>query len=381
MSESQEEERLPSVMGWLARRAPFLPRPVFAGLLLVPLLVACAGPVPTKVPSGDVAVTGPVGPKRVVAAVVGEYPTVISNFSRTLQGAEAVQASVAAGLSIKDQGSVLYPVLAESVPTIENGLWKLFPDGSMETTWTIRNSAVWHDGVPFTTDDVLFTFDVGRSDVAINFKQNGQDVISGIEAAGPQTFTAHWRAPFIRADILFNNDLEGTGVFFPLPKHLLERALIENKDGFLQLPYWAEDFVGTGPFKLKQFTRGSGLVLAAFDRFVLGRPKIDEFEVRFSGDASGQIATILSGQADMSLGHSLSVEQSAAIEPQWTDGHIDNVGLCSRFALYPQFINPNPTILADVRTRRALISAVDRSQLAESLMAGLVPIAESILDG
>ena len=49
------------------------------------------------------------------------------------------------------------PVLAEAIPSFENGLWKVFPDGQMETTWKIREGARWHDGTPFTSGDVLFT--------------------------------------------------------------------------------------------------------------------------------------------------------------------------------------------------------------------------------
>ena len=48
-------------------------------------------------------------------------------------------------------------LIAETVPSVENGLWRLFPDGKMETTWKIREGAKWHDGAPITTEDLLFT--------------------------------------------------------------------------------------------------------------------------------------------------------------------------------------------------------------------------------
>lgn len=49
-------------------------------------------------------------------------------------------------------------------------------------------------------------------------------------------------------------------------------------------------------------------------------------------------------------------------------------------ALYPQFINPNPTALTDLRFRRALLHAIDRQQLADVIYAGLVPIAHVFLN-
>ncbi|HEY3117681.1 MAG TPA: hypothetical protein VGK54_13140, partial [Chloroflexota bacterium] len=75
---AKEEEyvRLRSDARWLAGRLPFFSRHVVVGLL--PLLVACGGPAPSAAPSANVAANGPTGPKRVVAAVVGEHPQIIS---------------------------------------------------------------------------------------------------------------------------------------------------------------------------------------------------------------------------------------------------------------------------------------------------------------
>src|SRR5205814_8515917 len=130
------------------------------GIVIVPL-IGCTGPAQSGARSAEVPVQ-PAGPKRVIAAVVGEHPQIISKFLRTLQGAEAVEASVASGLSIRDYKGELHPQLAEAVPTVENGLWKLNADSSMDVTWNLRPNAVWHDGVPFTTDDILFTYQLSR---------------------------------------------------------------------------------------------------------------------------------------------------------------------------------------------------------------------------
>src|SRR5437868_1299253 len=78
-----------------------------------------------------------------------------------------------------------------------------------------------------------------------------------------------WTAPYIDADTMF------TGAFAsPLPKHLLEEAYLRDKQGFLALPYWSQEFVGTGPFKLRQFNPGTSVALEANADYALGRPKI-----------------------------------------------------------------------------------------------------------
>ena len=67
----------------------------------------------------------------------------------------------------------------------------------------------------------------------------------------------------------------------PTPKHLLEAPYQENKATFLSLPFWSSQFIGTGPFKMQEWQEGSFVVLAANEKYLFGRPRIDEIEVRF----------------------------------------------------------------------------------------------------
>src|SRR5438094_6376863 len=76
--------------------------------------------------------------------------------------ARAVVPLVASGLTVFGAQRTRHPTLAEAVPSLENGLWKLLPDGRMETTWVIHDGARWHDGVPLTAEDLVFSLQVGR---------------------------------------------------------------------------------------------------------------------------------------------------------------------------------------------------------------------------
>lgn len=340
-------------------------------------IMACSTTQSQSSVGSNAPVAGP--PKRITAIVISEHPTLISKFERALEGAEAIEASVASGLTVTDHTGKLIPVLAESVPSIENGTWSLLPGGRMETTWRLRKNTFWHDGTPFTANDLLFTARVGEESSIPNFRQDGGELIEGIDAPDASTLVVRWTSPFINADKLFSNDLEGTGIHFPLPKHLLERHWIESKDGFTDLSYWSDDFVGTGPFKLKEWSRGERAILVANDQFILGRPTIDELEVRFVKDSSTAIANLLSGAADMTLGRGISIEQAAEVGARWQQGHIDNVGLRSRFALYPQFINPSPALIGNLQFRKALMHAIDRQTMADTLQSGLVPVAHTFM--
>ena len=81
---------------------------------------------------------------------------------------DTLQELLHVGLVTSDSRGRLEARLAEVVPSLDNGLWELFPDGTMATTWKIRGDARWHDGHPVSADDLLFTAAVAQDrDLAI----------------------------------------------------------------------------------------------------------------------------------------------------------------------------------------------------------------------
>src|SRR5207302_2714301 len=102
-------------------------------------------------------------------------------------------------------------------------------------------------------------------------------------------------------------------------------------------------------------------------------------EVRFIGDFNVLVANVLAGAVEMNFGRGLSLEQAIEARDQWKDGRME-YAVSNNTALFPQFVNANPAIVTDVRFRRALLHAIDRKQIIDSLQAGLSPIAESPLN-
>ena len=132
---------------------------VASWLAVVLVLLGCGGGGPAGGGLGDAPGSGrPSDVKRITIGISTEpdlHPTAPAPQHR-------FQPLVHSGLSILGEGGVLQPVLAETLPTLENVLWKLLPDGRMETTWHLRPAARWHDGAPFTSDDLVFTLEVGQ---------------------------------------------------------------------------------------------------------------------------------------------------------------------------------------------------------------------------
>jgi peptide/nickel transport system substrate-binding protein len=315
------------------------------------------------------------GPKRVTIAIMGDPSGLSNTIDRAgaggTPGLDALEELVNAGLVQANAGGVLQPQLAESVPTIENGLWKLLPDGRMDTTWRIKPGVQWHDGTPLTTDDLIFTVKVGQDRELPVFNNAGYAAVESVEPIDPSTVTVRWKRPFTQADTMFT-----TSFALPIPRHLLDRAYNEDKANFIQAPYWSTDFAGTGPFKVRDWTRGSYMVLAANDGYVQGRSRIDEIEVRFIQNPNTLIANILAGEVELNLGRGMSLEQGIEVRDQWHAGRLA-VRLSSWIAAYPQFVNPNPALVADARFRRALLQAIDRQALVDSIQFGQSQIAHS----
>ncbi|HZT06756.1 MAG TPA: ABC transporter substrate-binding protein [Chloroflexota bacterium] len=339
------------------------------------LLAACSAPAVPSTPSSRTVAEGAptAAPKRISLAVAANVPTLVDRLSAGgvgVPGLTDLQKMLSPGLTVRDDQGALRPILAESAPTLENGLWTLLPDGRMQTIWKIKTSARWQDGIPFTSEDVVFTARVDRDPEVPMRRAIGYQSVESIEAPDSQTVRVTWKQPYIQADMLFDDPL--------FPQHILESAFQDDKPGFPQLSYWTDDFIGTGAFRLQQYVRGSHMVLQANDDYVLGRPKIDEIEVKFIPDPATLMANVLAGSVELTLGRGISLEQVTQLRDQWKQGGAD-IAFTSWLVIYPQFVNPTPAIVGDAQFRRALMHALDRQQMADSLQGGLVPVAHTFL--
>lgn len=345
------------------------------GVALGVLLAGCATSTSTS-PSDSGAAPRPARTKRITAALLGEpaIPSDQYNPGRGTPGLEDLEELLNVALAHADVQGQLHPVLAEAVPTTENGLWKVFPDGRMELTWKIRPNAQWHDGAPFTAADIVFTAQVSQDrDLPIRVNPVWRSV-EAVEAQDPHTVVIKWKRPFFLADHLMTTSFEYRTL--PLPKHLLEALFNANKEGFQSLPYWTETFVGTGAYKLKEWVTGSHASLVANDNYLLGRPKIDEIVMKFIPDPNTMVANILAGEVDVLVGRGLSLDQALTIRDRWSEGRVD-ISLPSWTLMWVQHLTPNPPVVADLRFKRALMHALDRQALADAIMRGVSEVAHS----
>lgn len=163
-----------------------------------------------------------------------------------------------------------YPVLSTTVPELNTGTWRVFPDGRMETTFRLKPGLTWHDRAALTSEDFVFTqrlnlarFDLGLSVSSITPAEHR--AIEEVSAPDPQTLVIRWRTPYADA---YNPSLK------VVARHILEEAL--NTGEAHQLGshlYWTTEFVGAGPYRLSRWEPGAFLEGTAFDGYSEGRPR------------------------------------------------------------------------------------------------------------
>jgi peptide/nickel transport system substrate-binding protein len=319
--------------------------------------------------------SAPAAPKVLTMGILQE-PTDFYGFggSTAFGGVVNVPPIALDTLVVANDTGQFQPLLAAEQISVERGTWRLNPDGTMDTTWKLKPNVKWHDGAPFSADDLLFTIAV-RKDPETAIRNFGRlDLLQSATAPDPLTLVLRWSAPYAEADQAL--DLE------PLPKHLLEEVHQNDKANFLKSPYLSTQFVGQGPYRLQEWQSGSQMIFTRFDDYHQGRPPLDRVVVRFLGDPNTMLANILSDAVDILLPDGIGLDAAAEVQQRWA-----GTGNQVRFDLLespwqleiqrrPEVARPTGG-LTNLTVRQALYHAIDRKTLAEVATHGLAPVADS----
>ncbi len=246
------------------------------------------------------------------------------------------------------------PDLATEVPTLRNG--GISADGKT-IVYHLRRGVLWHDGVPFNADDVLFTWH------AIMNKNNnvsstvGYDLITSIDKRDAHTIAVHLRrayAPFVATFFA-----PSASPYPVLPAHLLAKYPNIN-----QIPFNSQP-VGTGPFTVERWQRGSKIVFRANPHYWRGRPKLNQIRFTPVPDENTIVTLLQSHEADL--------EYYGAAENFEQLSHIAGTNVVlTPFTQYGQLaLNTSTPALSDVRVRQALWHAIDVAGLIRDVSHGV----------
>jgi peptide/nickel transport system substrate-binding protein len=296
-------------------------------------------------------------------------------FGGTSTGAQDPALTFHAGLTVYDDQASLLPRLAEKVPRIEDGDWRVLPDGQTEMDWRLRPNIRWHDGAPLSVEDVQLGLRVIQDNDIPLRRGRWVGFVSEIRPVSDQAFTVVWHQPYILANASGPSDLP------ILPSHILGRLYdAGDKQAFANASFWTQDFVGLGPYRIKDWVLGSHIAALAVDNYFLGRPKIDEILFRYFTDVPPLVAAALAGEVDVIPVGALKAEEATTIKQAWepTGAGTVIISLNGLRVLYFQYRDPNAPWVRDVRVRRALVHLQDRQTLVETLKGGLTAVGHTV---
>lgn len=190
-------------------------------------------------------------------------------------------------LATYDIDGSLIPVLAAEIPSLANG--GVARDG-LSVTWKLKRNVSWHDGEPFTADDVVFTWDMMRDPDAAAFTLGTYQPITLARKLDSHTV----KLEFAKPTPAWGDAFVGESV---LPrKHFAAYMGAKSRDAPANLKP-----VGTGPYRLVDFKPGDlvrGELNAKYH--MPNRPHFDTVEIKGGGDSvSAARAVLQTGEYDL----------------------------------------------------------------------------------
>lgn len=260
-------------------------------------------------------------------------------------------------LIMRDEDLQLKPALATSWKHIGDGVWEI----------KLREGVKWHDGQPFTAQDVIFTFERAPN-VPNSPAPFGQFLSQIAEAKAIDDHTLHITTRNPSPQILF--DLAEVPI---ISKHAGEGAATADYNN-------GKATIGTGPFKFVSWSPGGSLMLARNDDYWAGPSDFEHVEVIAMPNDATRVAALLSGDVD--LINAVPPESFQLLKNN------DAINIAMTQDVYTAYLHidtdrevtPNITAkdgseienpLLDVRVREALSLAINRDAIIERLLQGL----------
>jgi peptide/nickel transport system substrate-binding protein len=317
--------------------------------------------IPAAVSGPAAAQTGPLYGGTFVAAVAGEpgglNPVI-------WQGAEPQIATspIFDPLVKLDMKGNPVGVLAES--------FDVGPD-RVTFTFRLRKDVKWHDGKPFTSDDVLWTFLGTRNGYMSHprFKSALDTLIESYSAPDPNTFVIKLKSPYAPFLKMF---AASNYAMMIVPKHVYDGTDISKNPA-----NWNP--IGTGPFKFKEWVKGSHIELVRNENyFIKDEPRIDRFIIRFMPDETARLLALKKGEVDYLYYYAVAYN---AIPELKKDPNIvvtsEGAGLQGLVEMWHYNLLKPP--FDNLKVRQAVAHLVDRDTINKIIYYGLARPTVSVL--
>ena len=267
-------------------------------------------------------------------------------------------------------------LLCTELPTIENGLAKFEGDAEargMAVTIKLKPGLKWGDGTPVTTKDLEFTWKVGR-DPASGWSNNDPwDRATSIDVVDEHTAVMH--LPKVMVSYNQWNTLLPAHIEGPVHDKAANAGDYIKQTTFNRAP--TTPGLWNGPYRITEYQSGNQVVLEPNPEWSGTKPGFKHIVIRLIDKTPALMANLQSGDVDMVAGEGvgLTIDQVIQLQKQQPD----KFTYIFKPSLTYEHIDlkiENP-ILADLRTRRALLYAIDRKTLTNRLFEGKQPVADT----
>ena len=319
------------------------------------------------------------GDERVSLTIgITQFPSTLNPNIDAMAAKSYVLGMALRPFTVYDADWRLVCLLCVTLPSIDNGLAVPvdLADGKkgIDITYSIRPDAKWGDGVPVTTQDVQFTYEVGRDPKSAVGNAEFYRRITGIDIKDAKTFT-------LRVDKL-TFDYAAINDFVLLPAHIERAAFGDPAQYRVQTRYNTEPTnpgLYNGPYRLSEVAAGSHVLLEPNPHWAGPPGHFRQITVRAIENTAALEANLLSGTIDMVAGElGLSLDEALAFEKRQ--------GGAFRMIYQPGLVYEHIDLdldrpaLADRRVREALILGLDREGISKSLFAGRQKVADSFVN-
>jgi peptide/nickel transport system substrate-binding protein len=231
--------------------------------------------------------------------------------------------------------------------------WSWSPDGK-DLTFKLQEGVTWHDGKPFTSKDVVCTFDLvmGKSEQRLrrNPRTSWYGNVDHVDTNGDYEVTIHLKRP--QPSML---SLLASGYAPIYPCHVPAAQMRTHP-------------IGTGPFKFVEFKQNEGIKLAKNTRYwKKGRPYLDGIEFTIVPNRATAILSFVSGRFDMTFPWEVTIPLLKDLQSQKPDA------VCQKTTMNVStnlIINRDGPPFDNADLRRALSLALDRKAFVDILNQG-----------
>ncbi|HEY3365050.1 MAG TPA: peptide-binding protein [Symbiobacteriaceae bacterium] len=239
--------------------------------------------------------------------------------------------------------------------------WTASPDG-LQWTFRLRKDVKFHDGQPFTAEDVAFTYNTIKDKTYTGPYGAAFKWLDRVEVVDPYTakfILKESYAPFIT-----------TMTFGILPKHLYDaKPVAEMKDNPAN-----RKPVGTGPWKFGEWVPGQYIALTRNDSYYAEGPYIPDVRLKFVADSNVSVAQLEAGEIGAMLVPSKDVKRI-------TSTYADKLSFYKYEGTSFEYICFNLTRpgLMDKAVRHAIAYAVDRQKMVTDILEGEAVVMDTTM--